>query len=149
VARLGQKLSKKPHSLLVKVNDVETHKQILAYAPKLRFSNTWSQVYIQPDMSLKEREAHKRLYEELKKWRNAGENNLVIQNGKIVSYIPRSHRSHVITNPSTTSNAHEPNKSASATEPNEPTSETAMESNESNAPGDNETSAHSWYNTSN
>ena len=88
----------------------------------------------------------------MKKWRNAGENNLVIRNGKIVCCIPRSHRSlsRVITNPSTTSNTHEPiNKSASATEPNEPTSETAMESNESNAPGDNETSAHSWYNTSN
>jgi len=71
-------------------------------------------------MSLKEQEAHKRLYEKLKNQRNAGENNLVIQNEKIVSYIPHSHRSRVITNPSTTSNTHEPiNKSASATKPNE------------------------------
>ena len=66
VVRLGQKSNTKPRSLLIKVSDEETHKQILACAPKLRFSDTWSQVYIQPDMSPKEREAHKKLYEEVK-----------------------------------------------------------------------------------
>jgi len=67
VVRLGQKLSIKSRSLLIKINDEEIHKQISAYVPKLRFSNMWSQVYIQPDMSPKDWKAHKRLYEELKK----------------------------------------------------------------------------------
>ena len=65
--RLGQKLNTesntttKPRSLLIKVDDEETHRQVLACAPKLRFSTTWNQVYIQPDMSPKEREAHKKM----------------------------------------------------------------------------------------
>ena len=147
--KLGQKLytesntTTKPHSLLIKVNDEETHREVLACAPKLRFSTTWNQVYIQPDMSPKEREAHKKVYEELKRQRNQGENNLVIRNGKIVSYISRSYRTHVITSPSTTSNTSIPMSKpviTGDTESSTPNSEIAMESN---APSDNVTSAHS------
>lgn len=97
--RLGQKSNTKTRSLLIKVNDEESQKQILAHAPKLRFSKIWSRVYIQPDMSPKEREAHKKLYEELKRRRNQGENNLVIRHGKIVPYVPRTYRTRTITNP--------------------------------------------------
>ena len=74
--RLGQKLStesdtaRKPRTLLIKLPDEQTQKKVLACAPKLRFSETWGQVYIQPDMSPKEREAHRKVYEELKKRKN-------------------------------------------------------------------------------
>ena len=125
VVRLGQKLTTKPRSLLIQVNDEEIHKQILANAPKLRFSTIWIQVYIQPDLSPKEREAHKKLYEELKKRRDNGE-NLIIRNGKIIPYIPRLYRPHVITNPSTASNTSTSIRSLTVFEPSFNASNTSM-----------------------
>ena len=116
--RLGQKSNTKTRSLLIKVDNEESQKQILALAPKLRFSETWSRVYIQPDMSPKEREAHKKLYEELKKRKNQGESNLVIRRGKIVPYVPHTYRTRIITNP----------VSATVPETNNRPTATAMES---------------------
>ena len=146
--RLGQKLNTesnavtKPRSLLIKINDEETQRQVLACAPKLRFSTTWNQVYIQPDMSPKEREAHKKVYEELKKRRNDGESNLVIRNGKIVSYVPYPYRTRFITNSSAGSNTSVPASKpvSGGTESATSNSEIAMESN---VPGDNVANVHS------
>ena len=90
-------------------------------------------------MSPKEREAHRKVYEELKKRKNEGENNLVIRNGKIVPYIPHSYRTRVITNHSKVSIS-----------VSKPTAD-GIESNasdpkiikESSAPGDNVSNVHS------
>jgi len=120
--RLGQKLNEKTRSLLVKVDNEESQKQILALAPKLRFSKTWSKVYIQPDMSPKEREAHKKLYEQLKRRKNQGERNLIIRHGKIVPYVPRTYRTRIITS----------SIPAAAPETNSRPAATAMESDVSN-----------------
>lgn len=45
----------------------------------------YGNVYISPDLSPKEREANRKLREELAARRSAGENNLTIRGGKIVS----------------------------------------------------------------
>ena len=84
--RLGKKQSSRPRSLLVQLRDETSRNLVLSNAPKLRHSQTWRQVYIQQDLTPPEREAHKKLYQELKRRRNDGENNLVIRNGRIIPY---------------------------------------------------------------
>ena len=49
--RLDQKQSSRPRSLLFKLSNEISRNQILSQAPKLRFSTTWNQIYIQPDMT--------------------------------------------------------------------------------------------------
>ena len=50
----------------------------------IRECTSWSNVYISPDLTPKEREANRRLREELKNRKDAGEKNLMIKRGKIV-----------------------------------------------------------------
>jgi len=71
-------------------------------APKLRFSSTMKQVYIQQDMTPTERENYKMLYEELKRHRSQGENNLIIRNGRIVPYADKFQSRILFNNPSST-----------------------------------------------
>ena len=73
---------------------------------ELRFSSTWKRIYIQPDMTPSEREAHKLLYNQLQTRRSQGESNLIIRNGKIVTYIPGQYKSHVLVNNQTATSAH-------------------------------------------
>ena len=58
-------------------------KSILRQATKLRVSSTWKKVYISPDLTLKEREQGKKLREELKKRKEAGEKDIYIKSGKM------------------------------------------------------------------
>ena len=104
--RLGQKVGDKPRSLLIKLKDEMIQNQILSLAPKLRFSSTWKRIYIQPDMTPSEREAHKLLYNQLQTRRSQGESNLIIRNGKIVTYIPGQYKSRVLVNNQTATSAH-------------------------------------------
>ena len=53
-------------------------------------SNTYKQVYISPDLTPKEREANKCLHTELHRRKEAGETNLIIRCGEIVSKSPPS-----------------------------------------------------------
>ena len=89
----------------------------------------------------KEREVHRKVYEELKKQKNKGDSSLVKRNGKI-AYIPWLYRTHVTTNLSKTSNTSAPVSKpiAGGTKPNSSDPEISMESS---APGDNIPSAHS------
>ena len=41
-------------------------------------------------MTLTEREAYRKLQEEIKRRKNLGETNLIIQNGKIIQYVQKS-----------------------------------------------------------
>ena len=95
--RLGKKTedsSTKPRLLRVTLENVEVKKQILMKAKHLRDSvdGNLSKVFISPDLTPKEREANRKLREELKARRDQGE-NVVIRNGKIVdsksSFRPR------------------------------------------------------------
>ena len=83
--RLGKPKNDKPTPLLVTVADNAIRRQILRNAKHLRHSNTYKCVFISPDLTLQEREANKQLRQELRHRKDAGELNLIIKNGKIVS----------------------------------------------------------------
>ena len=53
-------------------------------ASQLRRSSEWHSIYINPDLTQKEREAGKKLREELAQRRRAGEQNIYIKRGRIV-----------------------------------------------------------------
>ena len=83
--RLGKPKNDKPRPLLVTVADNAIRRQILRNAKHLCHSNTYKRVFISPDLTLQEREANKQLRQELRRRKDAGESNLIIKNGKIVS----------------------------------------------------------------
>ena len=87
VARLGSTKSStsKPRLLLVEFGDVSMKRTILKQATKLRKSSTRSDVYISPDLTPKERSQNKLLRDELKTRKAAGEKDIYIKYGKIVS----------------------------------------------------------------
>ena len=87
--RLGKKQNSRPRSLLIQLKDELSRNLVLSNAPNLRFNETCKHIYIQQDLTPTERAAHKRLYEELKRRRNHGENNLIIRNGRIVPYTEK------------------------------------------------------------
>ena len=72
------------------IGDIATKKNILNQAKKLRVSTTWKKVYISPDLMPKERQQSKKLRDELKRRKDAGEKDLYIKFGKIVSHPPAS-----------------------------------------------------------
>ena len=96
--RLGQKQTSRPRSLLLKLSNEASCNQVLSQAPKLRFSSTWNQIYIQPDMTPTEREAYRKLQEEIKRRKSLGESNLIIRNGKITQYVPKKFKTCVLIN---------------------------------------------------
>ena len=63
---------------------------VLRLAPQLRNSNSWSNIYITPDLTKEERDAARKVREELAARRSAGETNLTIRKGKVVSVPPMS-----------------------------------------------------------
>jgi len=77
--------SPKPRLLLVELKDISTKRQILRQATSLRKSSTWSNIYISPDLTPKERAHNKKLREELKSRKDAGEKNIFIKHGRIIS----------------------------------------------------------------
>ena len=84
VLRLGKVVRDKPRPVLVSLTDFSTRRQILRNAKSLRNSQSYKQVFICPDLTPKERETNKQLVEELRRRKQAGESNLIIQRGKIV-----------------------------------------------------------------
>lgn len=84
VTRLGSSPTR-PRLLLVELEDISVRRSILRQAVKLRKSCTWSNIYISPDLTPKERQKNRLLRDELKIRRNAGEKNLYIKRGRIVS----------------------------------------------------------------
>ena len=71
----------------VVLNSVKGKREVLGSAKKLEESDTWSNIFITPDMSPKEREKSKKLLEELKRRRDEGEAGVVIRGDDC---IPRS-----------------------------------------------------------
>ena len=84
VTRLGSSPTR-PRLLLVELEDISVRRSILRQTVKLRKSCTWSNIYIFPDLTPKERQKNRLLRDELKIRRNAGEKNLYIKRGRIVS----------------------------------------------------------------
>lgn len=53
-------------------------------------------------MTPTEREAYRKLQQEIKRRKNSGETNLIIRNGKIVQYVQKQFKTRVLTNNSST-----------------------------------------------
>ena len=92
--RVGKPDQEKPRLLIVGLENIEVKSEILKMAPQLRATEKWSNVYISPDLTWKEREEGRRLREELKRRTSAGEANLIIRRGRITSRGPQAPNQH-------------------------------------------------------
>ena len=85
--RLGKRQEdpvKNPRSLLMCVVSEDQKDQILKLAKNLRGRKEYEKVFIQQDLTLKQRRKRSELVNELKQRRAAGEKNLILVNDKIV-----------------------------------------------------------------
>ena len=87
VRRLGRPSNDKSRPLRIKIYDEGNinRQLIIRRAKELRQSNVWNNIFIVPDQTQNERELEKKLREELKTRRSAGEINLTIRRSRIVS----------------------------------------------------------------
>ena len=70
--RAGKKLGDKPRLLIITPDNPAVKHDILRYAPQVRRSDQYSNIYITPDLTQKEREANRKLREELACHRRSG-----------------------------------------------------------------------------
>ena len=85
--RLGKLSQTRVRPVLITVPSVNARNAILRNASSLRKSENFKNVYISPDMTVKECEEAKQLRAELQRRRSQGERNLVIRRGKIITNI--------------------------------------------------------------
>ena len=90
--RVGKKSQTKPRLLIVCTDNAEVKTDVLKMAPQLRQNAEYSNIYITPDLTWREREEGRKLREELARRREAGEENLVIRRGKIIRLMPEDKR---------------------------------------------------------
>ena len=83
--RVGKANPDKPRLLVVTLENEDVKHELLKMAPQLRHSVRWGNIYLSPDQTKVEREASRKLRDELRSRRAAGEQSLVIRNGRIVS----------------------------------------------------------------
>lgn len=97
--RLGKITQNRVRPVLITIPSVKARSTILKNASSLRKSENFKNVYISPDLTIKEREEAKQLRLELQRRRSQGERNLVIRRGRIITNIH---------NPSQASNTNNP-----------------------------------------
>ena len=85
VTRLGKKEPSKTRPLRVCLDNEATKRRILSRSSQLKSKPDWENVYVNPDMTLAERNANRLLRKELRERKNRGEKNLIIRRNKIVS----------------------------------------------------------------
>ena len=83
VSRIGRPTNGKPRLLRVKMRSVELKKRTLVSSKKLRSSESYRHVYINPDYTKNEQEVQKKLREDLKRLRANGD-DVIIFRGKII-----------------------------------------------------------------
>lgn len=88
--RVGKVGLERPRLLVVGLENAEVKMEVLKMAPQLRSTDRYSNVYITPDLTWKEREEGRKLREELKRRTNAGE-DLTIRRGRIVKRARNEH----------------------------------------------------------
>ena len=71
--------------LIVTLKTPGVKQDVLHKAPQLRSSDKWGNIYITPDLTPAEREASRKVREELAARRKSGETNLTIRRGRIVT----------------------------------------------------------------
>ena len=82
--RAGKKFPGKDRLLIVTLESVGIKRELLRLAPQLRSSEAYNSIYINPDLTPREREQGRKLREELTARREKGEKNLSIRKGRIV-----------------------------------------------------------------
>ena len=85
VLRLGKPGGSKARLLLVTLSDEHHKRLVMKQASKLQATERWNNIYVTPDLTIKERETNKALREELKRRKDNGEKNLIIKRGRIVT----------------------------------------------------------------
>ena len=70
--------------MITTLENAETKMELLKMAPQLRHHERWKNIFVTPDLTREEREEGKKLRDELKARRQAGESNLMIRRGRIV-----------------------------------------------------------------
>lgn len=77
----------KPRPVKLELPSVESRNRVLRNAKNLKSSgdSPWGRVFVHQDLTPREREARRTLVQELKARKEAGETNLIIANGKIVT----------------------------------------------------------------
>ena len=103
--RVGKVVPDKHRLLIVTLENPEVKQDVLRLAPQLRGTEFWGNIYITPDLSKAEREAARKLREELSVRKAAGETDLVIKKGRIVSAPGRLNGPSVQASRPTTSDA--------------------------------------------
>ena len=83
--RAGKTQEERPKLLVVILEDIATKIELLRMSSQLRSIPEWRHVFINPDLTPAEREANRKLCQELASRRAEGEANLMIRQGKIVS----------------------------------------------------------------
>ena len=93
VVRLGAKTSDKLRPLRVQLNNLGHRRSVLANAKKLRdlSSDIFKGIYINPDLSVKERQAQKKLRSELARRKENGETDIFIRRGRIMKQRNSDH----------------------------------------------------------
>ena len=82
--RVGKTEGDKPRLLVVTLDSEEVKWEVLRQAPQLGQAPVRPRIFINPDLSPRERAEGKRLRDELKRRRENGETNLTIRRGRIV-----------------------------------------------------------------
>ena len=82
--RVGRSVENRARLLIVTLETPGVKQDILRLAPQLRSSEKYGNIYITPDLTPAEREAAKKLRDELSARKKAGEVNITIRRGKIV-----------------------------------------------------------------
>ena len=82
--RLGKPNQDRARPVLITIPNANVRSTILRNASSLRKTEKFENVFISPDMTVKEREEAKKLRAELQRRRSQGEQNLVIRRGKII-----------------------------------------------------------------
>ena len=91
----GQNQQDKPRLILATLDCPDRRRAILATARMLRHTEEWSNIYISPDVTPAERQKDKKLRDELKVRRDAGEPNLIIRGDMLVTRSTRNEQSQI------------------------------------------------------
>ena len=90
---MGKRSSERPRLLVVTLGNEGAKWDILRQAPLLKEAGLSPRVFINPDLSVHEREKGKKLRAELTRRRASGETHLVIRRGRIVQTQDTGHTS--------------------------------------------------------
>ena len=90
IKRLGKpptETDQRPRPIKVTLNSTEAKAKIIQQARNLKHSSSFNKVGVSNDMTLQERETHKKLVREMNRRRGQGE-NVIIKDGQIIPRTP-------------------------------------------------------------